>query len=101
MNGVRMPGAWPKRLWKPLLVESVDGVACGLKIAAQLVCDLVGVLASVAGDEDLATTQGEGIRRAQSRLQGLALGAAQGTHGDWLFHVMEDNQQLPSCLEMH
>jgi hypothetical protein len=37
-----------------LLVESVDGVACRLRIAAQLVSYLVGVLASVAGEEYLA-----------------------------------------------
>ena len=101
MNGVRMLRTWPKRLWKPLLVESVDGVACRLRIAAQLMSDLVGVVASVAGEKYLATAQCEGIRRAQSRLQGFALGVAQWTHEDWWFHALEDNLQLPSCLGMH
>jgi hypothetical protein len=55
MNGVRTFGALPKRLRKPLLVEGVDGgVAHCLGIAAQRAGDLVGILASVAGDEDLA-----------------------------------------------
>jgi hypothetical protein len=69
----------------------VYGVARGLRIAAQLVSDLVGVFASVAGEQDLATAQSEGIRRAQASLQGLALGVTQGTHEDRSFHAMEDN----------
>jgi len=39
---------------QPFVVQSGDGVACGLRIAAQLVSDLVGVFASVAGEQDLA-----------------------------------------------
>jgi hypothetical protein len=101
MNGVRMLRSRLKGLRQSLLVEGVDGVACGLPIAAQLASYLVGVLASVAGEKDLATAQGEGIRRAQACLQRLALGVAKGTHEDWSFHAMEDNPQLPSCLEMH
>jgi len=62
MNGVRMLRTWPKRLWQPFLVEGVDGVACGLRIAAQLVSYLVGIFAPVAGEKYLATAQGEGIR---------------------------------------
>jgi hypothetical protein len=62
MNGVRMLRTWLERLRKPLLVEGVDGVTRRLRIAAQLMSDLVGVFASVAGEQDLATTQGEGIR---------------------------------------
>ena len=54
MNGVRMLGAWLKRLLESLLVEGVDGVTCGLRITAQLVSDLVGVFAPVAGEQDLA-----------------------------------------------
>jgi hypothetical protein len=41
-------------IWQSLLVEGVDGVACRLRIAAQLVSYLVGVLASVAGQKYLA-----------------------------------------------
>ena len=66
------------------------GVACGLRIAAQLVSYLVGIFAPVAGEQDLATAQGEGIRRAQSRLQGFALGVADGTHKDRSFHDLDD-----------
>ena len=60
------------------LVEGVDGVACGLRIAAQLVSDLVGIFAPATGEKYLATAQGEGIRRTQARLQRLTLGVAQG-----------------------
>src|SRR5215217_2900735 len=71
------------------------------KPTAQLVSYLVGIFAPVAGEQDLATAQGEGIRRAQSRLQRLTLGVAKGTHKDRSFHALEDNPQLPSCLGMH
>jgi hypothetical protein len=101
INGVRMLRSRLEGLGKSLLVEGVDGVACGLRIAAQLVSYLVGVLAPGAGEKYLATAQGEGIRRAQACLQGLTLGVAQWTHKDWSFHALEDNPQLPSCLGMH
>jgi hypothetical protein len=101
VHSMRMLRTWLKRLGKPLLVESVDGVARRLRIATQLVSDLVGVFAPLTGQQDLATAQSEGIRRAQSRLQGLTLGVAQWTHEDWSFHAMEDNYQLPSCLQRH
>jgi len=83
--------AWLKRFREPLLVEGMDGVARRLRIAAQLVSDLVGVFAPLAGEQDLATAQGEGIRRTQACLQGLALGVGQGTHEDRSFHAMEDS----------
>jgi hypothetical protein len=101
MNGVRMFGARLEGLGKPFVVEGVDGVAGGLRIAAQLVSYLVGIFAPVTGEQDLATAQGEGIRRTQACLQGLTLGVAQWTHKDWSFHALEDNLQLPSCLGMH
>jgi hypothetical protein len=101
MNGVRMLGARPEGLRQPFVVEGVDGVACGLRIAAQLVSDLVGILAPVAGEKYLATAQGEGILRTQARLQRLTLGVAQWTHKDWSFHALEDNPRLLSCLGMH
>jgi hypothetical protein len=62
VNGMRTFRALPKRLWKSLLVEGVDSIARRLRVAAQRVGDLVGILASVAGEQDLATAQGEGIR---------------------------------------
>ena len=70
MNGMRMLRARLKRLWKPLLVEGMDGVARGLGVATQLVSDLVGVFAPLAGEKDLATAQGEGLegeRKAASK----------------------------------
>jgi hypothetical protein len=73
-----------------------------LKIAAQLVSYLVGVLVSVAGEKYLAERRKvKALRRAPSRLQGLTLGVAEGTHEDWSFHGVEDNHQLPYGLEMH
>src|SRR5215211_717651 len=61
VNSMRMLRTWLKRFREPLLVESVDGVARRLRIAAQLVSDLVGVFAPLAGEQDLATAQGEGL----------------------------------------
>jgi hypothetical protein len=62
LNSMRLLRTWLKRFWEPLVVESVDGVARCLRIAAQLVSDLVGVFAPRAGEQDLATAQSEGIR---------------------------------------
>jgi hypothetical protein len=91
MDGVRAVRASSECLGETLLVELVDGVAHGLRITTEVGGDLVGVLASVAGEQDLATTQGEGIRRTQTRLQGLTLGVTQSTHEDRSFHSVEDN----------
>src|SRR5215208_8407 len=55
VNGVRTFGALTKRLRETLLVEGVDGVAGGLRVASQLVGDPVGILAPRAGEQDLAT----------------------------------------------
>src|SRR3712207_3037843 len=59
VNSMRTFGALPKRLGNPPLVEGVDGVAHRLGVAAQGAGDLVGVLASGAGEQDLATAQSE------------------------------------------
>jgi hypothetical protein len=70
MNGVRMLGARLKRLRQPFLVEGVDGVACGLRIAAQLLSNLVGVFAPVAGEKYLAErrkVKASGERKPASR----------------------------------
>src|SRR5215216_2710225 len=90
MNGMRTFRALPKYLRKSLLVEGVYGVAGSLRIASQLVSDLAGIFASGAGEQDLAAAQGEGIRRTQACLQGLALGVTQGMHKDRSFHTSED-----------
>jgi hypothetical protein len=70
MNGVRMLRSRPERLRQPFVVEGVDGVACGLRVAAQLVSYLVGVLAPVAGEKDLAErrkVKASGERKPASR----------------------------------
>jgi hypothetical protein len=70
MNGVRMLRSRLEGLGKSLLVEGVDGVACGLRIAAQLVSYLVGVLAPVAGEKYLAQrrkVKASGERKPASR----------------------------------
>jgi hypothetical protein len=71
VNGVRTFGALPKRLREPLLVESVDGVAHRLGVAAQGAGDLVGILAPVAGEQDLAErrkVKASGERNPASRV---------------------------------
>jgi hypothetical protein len=61
MKGVRMLRAWSKCFREPLLVEGVYGVAHRLGVAAQRAGDLVGILASVADEQDLTTAEGEGL----------------------------------------
>ena len=90
MNGVWAARSLPECLFETLLVELVDGIARRLRVAAQAAGYLVGVLAPVAGEKYLAAAQGEGIRRTQACLQGLALGVTQGTHKDRSFHTSED-----------
>ncbi len=55
MNGMRTLRASLKRLWKPPLVEDVDGIAGGLGVAPEVAGDLVGVLVPGAGEKYLAT----------------------------------------------
>jgi hypothetical protein len=88
---VRTVRASSERLGKAFLVELVDDVAHRLRVTAEVASDLVSVLAIGAGKQDLATAQSEGIRRAQSRLQGLTLGVTQRTHEDRSFHGVENN----------
>jgi hypothetical protein len=54
MNGVRKLRSRLEGLRQPFVVEGVDGVACGLRIAAQLVSYLVGIFAPFAGEKYLA-----------------------------------------------
>src|SRR5438309_4397799 len=74
------------------LVEGPDGVAHRLGGASQLPTDRRWGLAARTGQEDLAATQGEGIGRAQARLQGVALGVREWTHVQRRLH--------PSCLHI-
>jgi hypothetical protein len=71
MNGVRMLRSRLEGLRQPFLVEGVDGVACGLRIAAQLVSYLVGIFAPVVGEKNLAErrkVKASGERKAASRV---------------------------------
>lgn len=63
-NGVRVMGTPSERLRKTLFVEFVDRVGRGLGVTAEVGGDPVSILAPVAGEQDLAAAQGEGIRRA-------------------------------------
>src|ERR687898_787225 len=56
IDGVRAVRTSSQRLLEALLVDLVDGIACGLRIAAKIVGDLIGVLSIGAGKQDLATT---------------------------------------------
>ena len=69
VNGVRAARSLPERLLGTLPVELVDGIARRLRVAAEAAGYQVGVVAPVAGEQDLAAVQGEGIRRAQARLR--------------------------------
>jgi hypothetical protein len=51
-----------QHLGKSLLVELMNSVAHRLWVTAEVAGDLVSVLSISAGEQDLATTQGEGIR---------------------------------------
>src|ERR671924_587715 len=87
----RMDSVWPggpslQRCLQTALVELVDGIAGGLGVATQRAGDPVGILAPVAGEQDLATAHDEGIRRTQARLQGPALGVRERTYKDWSSH---------------
>src|SRR3712207_1668726 len=90
MNRMRTLRASLKGLRKSPLVEGVDGIAHGLRVAAKTLGDLVGVLAPGAGQQDLTATEDESIGRAQPRLQGFSLGVAQRTHKDRSFRDPED-----------
>jgi len=61
MNGVRTMRASSERLFEALLVALVDGVAHRLRVTAEVAGYLVGVLPTGAGEQDLATTQSEGL----------------------------------------
>jgi hypothetical protein len=96
--GVWAAGALSKSCLKASPVEDMDDVAHGLGVAAKLRSDLIGALLSIgAGKQYLTAAQGEGIRRAQSCLQTLALGVTQGTREDRFSHTMED-KLLPIIL---
>ena len=59
MNSVRAARTLLECLFKTFLVELVDGVAHGLRVAAQLRSDLVSIFASGTRKQDLTTAQNE------------------------------------------
>jgi hypothetical protein len=82
----------------PLLRGSLLSSARSGSCSSKLRSDLIGTLLSIgAGKQFLTAAQGEGIRRAQSCLQTLALGVTQGTREDRFSHTMED-KLLPIIL---
>ena len=76
LRGMRARGFGLKR-GEALLVKGVDGVAHGLVIAAQGASNGSGMLALVTRQEHLAAADSEASRRAQSALEGCALGRSQ------------------------
>src|SRR5918999_6323786 len=97
-RGVWAAGALSKSRLKASLIELMDDVAHGLGVAAKLGSDLIGTLVSIGtGKQDLTTAQGEGIWRAKTCLQSLALGVTQRTREDRFSHTKED-KLLPIIL---
>lgn len=82
VSGMRLGRTLAEGLIEASLVELVDGVARRLVIATRLAGDPVSVLAIGAGEKCPRAARGEGVRRTQARLQGLALGVVEGTHED-------------------
>src|SRR5215217_1438375 len=74
--------AFVQSLLDASLVEAPYGGARRLGVATQRASYPVGVLAPRAGEQDLTAAEDEGVRRAQTVLQGLALGVRKWTHED-------------------
>src|SRR5215213_4683691 len=91
--------ALAQRLFDAPLVEALYGCARRLGIAAQRAGYGVGVLAPGAGKEDLATTEDEGVGRAQAVLQDLALGVRKRTHEDRSSHGDQRSTLQTTCSE--
>jgi len=72
----------------------MNGIADRLVVAAEGMSDLRGALGERGSEEDLATTQREGIGRAQSCHQCVAFGVRQGTNEDRYTHNREDTTFL-------
>lgn len=91
VNGMRALRVLLERLFETLIVELVDGIAHGLRVTTERASYPIGVLAPIAGEQDLAAAEDESIGRAQTRLQGFAFGLAQGTHVYWSSHAPRIN----------
>src|SRR6187200_3463827 len=69
------------------LVEAPYGGAHRLRVATQRASYPVGALAPRASEQDLTAAEDEGVGRAQTVLQGLALGVRKWTHEDRSSHA--------------
>src|SRR5262249_1149919 len=81
------PGGLFGQASQPRGVEGGNGVAYRASGAAQIRGNEPGPLAGGAGQEDLATAQGEGIGRTQAGLQLLPLGGSQRAEKEWWMHT--------------
>ena len=70
-----------------LVGEGMQGVADGLRATTEGGGDLGRSLALCAVQQDLATTQGEGVFGAQAALKGGPLGGGQRSDKQWGFHT--------------
>lgn len=103
----RVNGAWPggapaQRRLKTAVVEDVDGVAGGLRVALEAAGDLVGVLAPVAGEKYLATSEDESTseeRKPASRDSRSASESGRTKIGRLMSWRI--THQLPPHLNMH
>jgi hypothetical protein len=67
-------------------VEGPEGVEGGALGAAEVAGDAGGVLALVAGEQDLAAAQGEGVGGVQAGAQLGALGLRKRADKEWWMH---------------
>src|ERR671910_484546 len=79
--------AFAQSLSDASLVEAPYGGARRPGVATQRASYPVGVLAPRASEQDLTAAEDEGVRRAQTVLQGLALGVRKWTHEDRSSHA--------------
>jgi hypothetical protein len=86
VDGVRTGGALAERLLRASFVEGVDGVAHGLRVAAQGASDPGGAFAPCALEQDLAAAEDEGVGGAQAFFKSLALVFLKRTHEDGFSH---------------
>jgi hypothetical protein len=68
-------------------LEGAEGVAHGPLGAAQVAGDVPKGLALVAGEQDLAAAQGEGVGGAKAGAQGGTLRGGEGTDKEWWMHI--------------
>jgi hypothetical protein len=80
-------GGFGLQAGEALAAEGAEGVADGLRGAAQVGGDPRGALAPIAGEQDLAAAQGEGVGGVQPPAEGLTLGVGQRPDKKRWFHT--------------